>query len=191
LERYCLRILFAQPELFYHVNRKFRELAGDSAELAQGPLSDLCAEDFTHNTYQALMLAFEEALTQDEMEPLEYLEQQLTPELVAEVQDIFSDDFDDMRSVLRSGLSADLTMVQKQTERFSNAVDIQVELIQRALELRERRLGRLRQELIALFAESQLNPEDANYYGQVAVWTNNAKRLIDNEISRQARKINA
>jgi hypothetical protein len=63
------------------VNRKFRELAGDSAELAQGPLSDLCSEDFSYSTYQALMLAFEEALTQDEMEPLEYLEQH-TAELV-------------------------------------------------------------------------------------------------------------
>jgi DNA primase len=191
LERYCLRILFAQPELFYHVNRKFRELSGDNAELAQGPLSDLCSEDFTYNTYQALMLAFEEALTQDDMEPLEYLERQLTPELVAEVQDIFRDDFDEMRPLLRNGLSADLTMVQKQSERSINAVDVHVELIQKTLELRQRRLGRVRQEIIAIFVDSQLDPQDVNYYSQIAALTNHAKHLIDDAISRQARKVDA
>jgi DNA primase len=191
LERYCLRILFAQPELFYHVNRKFRELSGDNAELAQGPLSDLCSEDFTYNTYQALMLAFEEALTQDDMEPLEYLERQLTPELVAEVQDIFRDDFDEMRPLLRNGLSADLTMVQKQSERSINAVDVHVELIQKTLELRLRRLGRVRQEIIAIFVDSQLDPQDVNYYSQIAALTNHAKHLIDDAISRQARKVDA
>jgi hypothetical protein len=173
------------------VNRKFRELAGDSAELAQGPLSDLCSEDFSYSTYQALMLAFEEALTQDEMEPLEYLEQQLTPELVTEVQDIFRDDFDDMRSVLRNGLSADLPIIRKQSERLSGVVDINAELIQKTLELRQRRLGRVRQEIIAIFADSQLNPEDGNYYSHIAALTNHAKRLIDDEISRQARKVDA
>jgi hypothetical protein len=191
LERYCLRILFAQPELFYHVNRKFRELSGENEELAQGPLSDLCAEDFTYNTYQALMLVFEEALAQDDMEPLEYLERQLTSELVAEVQDIFRDDFDEMRPLLRNGLAADLTMVQKQSERSTSTVDIQVELIQKSLELRQRRLGRVRQEIIAIFADSQPDAQDATYYSQIAALTNHAKHLIDDAISRQANRMNA
>ena len=137
------------------------------------------------------MLAFEEALTQDDMEPLEYLERQLTPELVIEVQDIFRDDFDEMRPLLRNGLSADLTMVQKQSERATNAVDNQVELIHKTLELRQRRLGRVRQEIIAIFADSQLDPQDANYYSQIAALTSHAKHLIDDAISRQARKVDA
>jgi DNA primase len=191
LERYCLRILFSQPELFYHVNRKFRELAGEDTDLAQGPLGDLCSEDFTLNAYRALMLAFEEALAQDEMDAMEYLEQQLPPELIAEVHDIFRDDFEDLQPMLRNGLSADLPIIRKQNERLSGVVDVHVELIQKALELRQRRLGRVRQEIIAIFADSSPNPEDITYYSQVASWTNNAKRLIDDEISRQARKINA
>ncbi|HLU09589.1 MAG TPA: DNA primase [Oceanobacillus sp.] len=191
LERYCLRILFSQPELFYHVNRRFRELCGDNEELVQGPLSDLCAEDFTYSAYQALMMVFEEALAQDDMEPLEYLEQQLTPELLAEVEDIFRDDLDDMRPLLRNGLSADLAMVRKQGERSASVIDIQMELIEKSLELRQRRLGRVRQEIIAIFADSQLDPQDASYYSHIAALTNHAKHLIDDALSRQANRMNA
>jgi DNA primase len=179
LERYCLRILFAQPDLFYHVNRKFRELAGDNDELVLGPLSDFGADDFTHSTYQALMRVFEEALTQDAMEAMEYLNNQLTPELITEINDIFRDDFDDMRTVLRHGLSADLTVAQKQQERTGAVLDLYAELTHKALELRQRRLMRVRQEIITIFADGQLNLEDAAYYNQVAVLTNQAKRLID------------
>ena len=119
------------------------------------------------------------------------MEQQLPPELIAEVHDIFRDDFEDLQPMLRNGLSADLPIIRKQNERLSGVVDVHVELIQKALELRQRRLGRVRQEIIAIFADSSPNPEDITYYSQVASWTNNAKRLIDDEISRQARKINA
>jgi DNA primase len=191
LERYCLRILFDRPELFYHVNRKFRDLAGDDAYLADGPLNDLCAEDFTDTSYQALMRTFQEALLQDEMDAMQYLDQQLTPDLIAELHEIFRDDFETMRSALRYGLSADLPIVQKQTERLNGVADLGVELIAKALELRQRHLGRLRQEIIAMFADSQLSWEDAAYYSQIATLTNTAKRLIDDEISRQARRVNA
>jgi DNA primase len=191
LERYCLRILFERPELFYHVNRKFRELAGDDAYLADGPLNELCAEDFTDSAYQALMRTFQEALVQDEMDANQYFEQHLTPDLIAELHDIFRDDLEEMRPVLRNGLSADLPIIQKQSERINGVVDLELELIAKALELRQRHLGRLRQEIIAMFADSQLSWEDAAYYSQIAALTNTAKRLIDDEISRQARKVNA
>jgi hypothetical protein len=95
-----------------------------------------------------------------------------------------------MRLLLRADYPP-MTMVQKQSERFGTSVDMQGELIHKALELRQKRLDRVRQEIIAVYADSQLDPEDARYYSQVAVLTNNAKRLIDDEISRQARKVNA
>ena len=191
LERYCLRILFAQPDLFYHVNRKFRELAGDNDDLMRGPLGDFGSDDFTHSTYQALMRIFEEALAQDAMDAIEYINAQLTPELIEEINDIFLDDIEEMRPVLRHGLSADLTVAQKHQERHGAVLDIYNELTHKALELRQRRLMRVRQEIITIFADGQLNLEDAAYYNQVAVLTNHAKRLIDDEIGRQARKVNA
>lgn len=191
LERYCLRILFERPDLFYHVNRKFRELAGDDTYLSDGPLNELCAEDFTDSAYQALMRTFQEALVQDEMDAMEYLDQQLTAELIDELREILRDDLETMRPALRNGLSADLVVVQKQSERQNGILDIEVELIAKALELRQRHLGRLRQEIIAMFADDQLDWEDMAYYSQIATLTNIAKRLIDDEISRQARRVNA
>src|SRR5690606_11076026 len=143
------------------------------------------------SAYQALMRTFQEALVQDEMDAMEYLDQQLTAELIDELREILRDDLETMRPALRNGLSADLVVVQKQSERQNGILDIEAELIAKALELRQRHLGRLRQEIIAMFADDQLDWEDMAYYSQIATLTNIAKRLIDDEISRQARRVNA
>ena len=141
LEAYCLRVLFLNPKLIYDVNRKFRELAGDRAALADGALGDLSPDDFTRTSYRLLMDIFLRAIGQDEQDVSDFFQSALTPDLLDELAILLADEWEDLRPRLRHGLSADLMIVIKQAERFSGAVDMSAELVEKALRLRVQRLA--------------------------------------------------
>lgn len=168
-EMNCLRVLFRQPELVYHVNRKFRELAGDQESLINGPLAPLSMDDFTRADYRELIALFERALAQDDVEPLEYMQTHLEGELLREFEAILQDEWEGLRPRLRAGLSADLTIIQRQRERTGVVISVQEELLENALRLRLERLRRERQEVAYLQMEEGDLPDEHAFHEQVVM----------------------
>lgn len=185
-ERYCLKILFQNPNLYYAVNRKFRELAGSSRALVDGPLQDWNADDFIHSEYRALMQAFQSALAQDEMELMDFLRANLDSTLLQPLDAIMIDELEDIRSRVRYSLPADLSSAWTHNQRTNPMLDWSAELVDKALRLRGQRLQREREELCLLQIDSQTSGDsDAGIlYGQQVHLSGQAKRLIDSEIGR-------
>ncbi|MCB9450854.1 MAG: DNA primase [Anaerolineaceae bacterium] len=181
LEGYCLRLLLRDPRQFYVVNRKFRELAGGDTALLAGPLGEWGARDFIHTTYHALMVAFEEALAQDDQEPLDFLRTTLNPVLRAEIEAIMVDDLDILHEQVRHRFAPELQAAWNQTRRFTTAFNLGTELVEQALRLRAQRLGREREELRFL----QMDDENDVDTIQRIVLSKQAKHLIDAELQRQ------
>lgn len=182
IEKRCLRILLAQPDLYYHVNRKFRELAGSTADAA---LNDLCADDFERSDYRALMMLFESAMAQDEMEPLDYMRTHIDPSLQPEFEVLLMDEWTELSPRLRF-VAHDLPIFVRHSERFSGASEQSATLLREALTLRKRRLKREGQEIAFLQMDAQAAGEDNN-----VMWMEHYARLtsvihrIDVELNQQ------
>ncbi|MCC6804465.1 MAG: hypothetical protein IT319_16395, partial [Anaerolineae bacterium] len=180
LEAYCLRLLLRQPALIYDVNRKLRELAAGNPALTDGALSDLSSEDFTRTSYRALMDQFLRAVEQDELEPLDYLGTTLQNDLIAEVEMLLADEWEDWQVRPKNSFTTDLTIIRKQAERFSGVVDMSAELVETALKLRNVRLERERQELVYLEMDGDM-PYQTHIMLSIL-----AKRLIDTELNHRS-----
>lgn len=178
LEMDCLRSLLRQPDVLYQINRKFRELAGNNSILVNGPLGDLCPEDFSQSDYRALMAALEQAVMQDDMDVIDYLRLHLDRALLRTLDQILVDDLDHLGTRLRYS-QEDLNMIKKQSERFYMSVDPGTDLIRQALRLRNRRLQREREDLYFLHIESQ---ETSARYSEQVNLSAQAKKLIDAEL---------
>ncbi len=189
VERYCLRVLLFNPDLLYQVNRKFRELAGDNDLLLNGPLNDLSADDFSVGDYRVLMQMFEAALAQDEMEPLDWLRQSMDYSLVSKLEALLVDDLDSVRHQIHNRMPAELTASWKQHERYVlPSVDLPREVVQRVLDLRQRRLKREGEELRFLQMDNaQMASDDgaALLYAQHIMLSMQARHLIEAELQRQ------
>ena len=179
LEAYCLRVLFMQPKLIYDVNHKFRELADTNSALADGPLTDLSPDDFTRTSYRALMDVFARAITQDEQDVLDFLHAALTPDLMTELESLLADEWEEWQLRQRNAFNADLMIVRKQSERFNGAIDMSVEMVEKALRLRRARLERERQEMMFLAMDG-----DTPYQNYI-ILSMLAKRLIEVELHRR------
>ncbi len=175
-----MRVLLHQPLLIYDVNRNLRELANGSPALIHGPLNDLNADDFTRTNYRALLDSFLHAITQDELEPLDYLRHTLQPSLLDELETLLADEWEDWQLRQQNAFNADLMVVRKQNERYVGTVDMSAELIDKVLRLRVQRLQRERQELVFLELDG-----DVVYQTHVML-SILAKRLIDTELSRRS-----
>ena len=180
----CLSGLLQEPDLIYHINRKFRELAGADSVLLAGPLTDFGVDDFSQSDYRILARTFMEALDQDEYTPLDYLRSQCD-DMLRQVleQDILLTDFDRLLPRLRHGLSADLVTMLKQ----SAAPDRRSELVANALRLRRQRIEREREDLYFLMMEA--DSEQQITLAQRIQLSIVAKRLIDSELQQQTRQV--
>jgi DNA primase len=187
IEAYCLKVLFRRPESFYAVNRKLRQLGGTNRALLDGPLNDWSAEDFSHSDYRALMSMFRAALDQDEMELFDYIRSQCDESLLPHLDIIFADDLDGVRTHLRNGLKADLGIVWDRGMRVIASVDMQDELLEKALRLRMSRLQREREELGFLQLDAQASGDTTaqeQFQGQI-ILSSIAKGLIEAELQKQ------
>ena len=161
LERDCLRLLILQPDLLYGVNRKLRELANGDAALLGGCLNDLCLDDFSRTEYRAFASVFNEALDQDDIEPVEYMRRNLEGEFLYEFESIIGGDLALLRPQLRHGLSVDLETVVQVVERSNMPLDLLTDATTKMLKLRLQRLQRERQEILYLQMENERD-EDYN-----------------------------
>lgn len=183
IEAYCLRMLFQRPEAYYAVNRKLRELAGTRRELHSGPLCDWQAEDFSQTETRALMQTFLEALEQDDLEPLVYLHTYADPSLQPQLEMILRDELQGMRARLGDGLTADLMFIWDYNR--PPAVDLNAELVEKALQLRARRLQREREELVFLQVDMNQDDEAGQRFQERIALSSMAKGLIDAELNKQ------
>ncbi len=187
IESYCLRLLLLEPSLLFQMNRKLRELAGVDDRLRDGPLAELSADDFIEPHYRALMQAFEQALQQDECEPLDYLRQNLDEYLHETLETLLMEDTKEIQQRMRGRLSGELNPSWSYYERNRVHINWEAEGLDRVLELRLRRIVRENEELRFL----QLEPDD-----DPAEWTQRihyniqAKGRIDVEINKIRNPLN-
>lgn len=161
LERDCLRLLIMQPDLLYAINRKLRELANGDDALLGGCLNDLCLDDFSRTEYRALASVFNEALEQDDVEPVVYMRRNLEGELLYELEAIIGGDLALLQPRLRHGLSVDLETVVQVVARSTMPLDAVMDATGKMLKLRLQRLQRERQEILYLQMENETD-EDYN-----------------------------
>jgi DNA primase len=177
LEASCLRMLFHNPDLLFHVNRKFRELAGNQTEMLDGPLSDLGVDDFSHSTYRVLMGVLMDAFAQHDLEPLEYLEANLDRILLPELEGLLVDELERLSPRLRHGLSLDLSSYMK---RSTQVVDHQNELVEKALRLRREHLNRQLEDIFFLMMDGTPVEHQSR---QTLILSLRARRLLDVELN--------
>ena len=91
-EAYCLRMLFMYPDMYYQINRKFRELAGGDARLQGVALDGLGSKDFSRSDYSRLMGVFVAAINQHETSVLDFLFENLDPILLRELNALLVDE---------------------------------------------------------------------------------------------------
>ena len=186
VEVIVLRGLFRQPMAYYMVNRKLRELANEDRTMIDGPLSDCCAEDFTHVDARALMQAFQESLEQDELDPLDYLRLQADISLQPQLDVILADDITGMRKRVRESHTADLERIYSHNRRVLEGADSTESIVSQALELRARRVKREREELVFLQMDAQANDDEEAMmrYGQLIFLFNKAQQLLDKNLQK-------
>ncbi len=185
-ERFCLKVLFTQPNLLYDINRKLRELAGDDGALSTWVLAELTPDDFTRDSYRALMNLFLEAMAQNTQSPIDYLSTALPDALFSDAQRIMVDEWDNLRPLLRHGLSADLTDWLAQRGDGDSPDALRTALLDHALRLRAARLQRERAEMSYIKPEDGFDENEVSSYIALSL---RAKQLIDAELSRRSRAI--
>jgi hypothetical protein len=186
IEVLVLRGLFRQPMAYYVVNRKLRELANDDRTMIDGPLGDCCSDDFTHVDARALMQAFQDALQQDELDPLDYLRLQADISLQPQLDVILADDIIGMRRRVRESQTADLERIYSHNRRVLEGADSTEAVVTQALELRARRVKREREELVFLQMDAQANDDEEAMmrYGQLIFLFNKAQQLLDKNLQK-------
>lgn len=188
IEPYCLSLLLRNPDLLAQVNRKLRELAGNDEKLLNGPLCDLCVEDFTGSQFRILMAHLQDAMSQDEQEPLDYIGAALAGELHAEYRSLLSEDPAAIRLLSRGTYRVDLQDIYSRSRgMWIQGDDLQNELISRALRLRLERLEQERVEMQYLQEEasSAVDLDDAHrdQLSQKIMLSMTAKARLDLAVS--------
>jgi len=156
MEAYCLHLLMLNPSLWYQVNRKLRELAGNDERLLKGPLCDLGVDDFSQSQYRMLMQYFQESMSQDDMEPLDYVRATIDEELSSDFDALLKAETDTIAHRLGHRHTGDLHDIVKTMNKYGRfQVDAQQELLNKALQLRQERLKQERIEMQYLQQEAQ------------------------------------
>ena len=165
LEAYCLRMLLLDPTLMSQVNRKFRELAQNNTELLRGPLRELTTDDFIQGEYRALLSELKTAISQDDVEPIEYLREGLDDTLREEMNTLLLEEPQDVHRRVGMRHSAEFDDVWKNfARRVRPGIDTQADLVWHALKVRHQRLEREQQEIRFLIEDAQRNQDrEAEY----------------------------
>jgi DNA primase len=190
LEGYCLRMLCLQPDLYYQVNRRFRELAGEDAELAKGPLADLGEQDFLHSHHRELVKCLADAVKQTNRDVHDYMEHALDEDLLQYVGSLLINEEDGIRGrVGMQRFSSDLTRVilKEYERRVKPSIDPIAELVEKALVLRLRRLRRELDELVFVQRDAQETGDytTAAEYGMRIMMYNRAQTRLDEAVKKQ------
>ncbi len=186
LEGYCLATLIQRSGLVSVANRKLRQLATQAVG-AQDALKALSAEDFARSDYRAVFSILEQALDQDDQEPLEYMEEHLPFELRHEVEMLLVEPLQHFKRrlapALHAQLEAEVEAAKKKEGWFtSSPARMELEFVQRILELRKQRLKRENQDLYFLIREA--TPDLEVEYNRKVIANRLALQLVDQTINQ-------
>ncbi len=184
-EAYCLRMLLLDFALLPQVNRTLRELAGSEGHLLDGPLRELTPDDFTQGEYRALFARLQESLEQDDAEPLDHLRETLDESLLAELEALLLAEPDHIHAQVKRRLHGEFTDIWNAFERqVRPGVDLQTDVVRRALRVRHQRLEREQQEIRFLLEDAQRSndPEAERVYFAQTVPTMRALALIQRKL---------
>ncbi|MCU0496640.1 MAG: toprim domain-containing protein, partial [Anaerolineae bacterium] len=188
LEVHCVRLLLRQPDWFYLINRKFRELARnaprDTALLEQTGLGELDVEDFQHHDFRALIQMFKQALSQDELEIEVFLRENLESPLFDLATRLVIEESQYAQQRLQGRMEGDRVNQWKNFERRIAVLDGSTEFIDKMLRLRQQRLQRDCQELEFLQREILASGDDVSVYLQHFALITRALNLIQRELQR-------
>lgn len=188
IEGHCLRLLLRWPELWFQTNRKFRELAAGNTILGSGPLAELGAHDFIEPDYRALIQAFEAALQQDELEPLDYLRQHLEDHLADILESLLIEDDKNIQQRIGGRWTGELEISWNMYERNHSAfINWEAEALDKVLELRLKRILRENDELRFLQIEPESNQPEIT---QRIIYNIEARGRIDAEINKIRNSVN-
>ena len=188
IEPYCLSLLLKNPNLLFQVNRKLRELALNDSELMNGPLQDLSVDDFTQSQYRILMAYLQEAMAQDDMEPLDYVSTVIDGELLAEYRALLSEGPQTVSMRMQGAFQVDLSDIFEQRRtRGAGANEQRNGLVSRALQLRLQRLDQERIEMQYLQEEAKTDADNdlqhSERLSQRIMLSMAAKARLDLEVS--------
>jgi DNA primase len=189
IEPYCMGLLLKNPNQLYLVNRKLRELAGDDDELLRGPLCELGVEDFTQSLCRMLMAHLQEAMAQDDTEPLAYLGSSLDAAVQSELEALLIDTPEAVSHSMKRNFQVDLNDILRRRSflgRAGNSEDD--ELIGRALQLRLERLEQERIEMQYLQEEAQAG-EIGEALNAKIMLSMRAKALINQAVSHKSLRL--
>ncbi len=176
MERYCISILMQKPRLWSMANRRMRQIAGKKQGVQRG-LGPLSSDDFFHSDFRAIINLLEKALAQDDMEPIDYLEEHLPYELRVEVERLLSEP---IAAYKQQQLSQ---MLERERAKIAQLVlRTSDEFLQHVLNLRKQRLIRENQNLYFLLQEAD-SDTGMQYHRQYEA-NRRALLLIDQTINQ-------
>ncbi len=187
LESFCLQLVAQDPNLLYQINRKLREIAHPTPALVEDALNEFSAEDFTSKPLQVLMETIRLAVRQDDLSLREYLETNLEPPLLTELEQILLDDADKIREQMQRRYDGDAIAVWKRHEqRVLPFIDMNAQFIDKALSLRLKRLRYEIEQIEFLQREAQESGdfEASIVHGAHVMRVSQARRLIEDELKR-------
>jgi hypothetical protein len=185
-EGYCLAMLIRESRLLATANRKFRELAAQTPETRES-LRRLSTDDWARTEFRAIFDTLLRALAQDDLEPLEYLQQHLPYELIAELDRLLADPLDVFKQSLHPSMHTQFEVEVEATRKkkeWTSAGNEETEFIQRILDLRKQSLRRNNQELFFLIQEA--DPDSQLHYNHRLRGNSQAIKVIDQAVKAMA-----
>ena len=164
IEAHFLHHLFKVHEqdgnLYFQINRRFRELAnGDSALIADA-LGVLSHKDFSYIGFQRLMTLFIEGINQEDETVFAYIESHLDELLMLDYQLVSINQLEKKLTNSAKISPLDLGQVLEQVHRNGATTSPQADVVSQAIALRKRRLNREKQELHQLHQAAQRNEDE-------------------------------
>lgn len=146
-EAHLLNGLLENPDAYYLMNGKLREVAAGDEKMLRGPLAPFSGQDFSRTGLRALMELFLEALEQDDYDVPEYIalyvDESLKEEMALVAENRLLAKLQDPVAVAQG----DLERVIQKIQRAGLIIDERNDLISQAIRVRCRRLNREREEL--------------------------------------------
>lgn len=189
LEHHCLTFLVEQPDRFYQINRRLRQLAVNDARLLEGPLRDFGPADFNEAGFQALWTVIYAALAQNDVEPTHYLEQAAEGSVRPVLSLLRQPEQTRASGILKARMEADSLASWRQHQKQISGTfgGGQEEHILAALRLRLACLQREGEALQSLVREASEEGDEAHalYLAQQAALLGMARHRIDADLKKR------
>ncbi len=166
-EARVLHGLIDNPQLYYQLNGRLREVARANDIEPKGAFGALCTDDFYQTDVRELMVVFLHALQQDDADVRDYMLAQTEPELYPVLEMALDDPMRARMENPQKVSARDVDQITRRIRRSGSVVDEHSDLIAQGIRLRCRRLTRERDEL-ELIQRGALQDQDYDYADQCA-----------------------